>query len=137
MPRNSINAERMPNEPGIIPKFSTILLFGLIYLCKKLRRENAVYVCRFTHGGDTFPLRTTSHLEGSSGLREAYTKACPNSAKKFTAACLCHVMTPCQVLTIFKRVLDLHKFKNQVSQSFRPSHDAQIFEFHSHFLHGT
>ena len=37
MPRNSINAERMPNEPGIIPKFSTVLLFGLIYLCKKIK----------------------------------------------------------------------------------------------------
>ena len=72
----------MPNEPGIIPKFSTILLFGLIYLCKKLTRENAVYVCRFTHGGDTFPLGTRSLLEGSSDLQEAYTKACPNSAKK-------------------------------------------------------
>ena len=41
-----------------------------------------MYVCRFTHGGDTFPLGTTSLLEGSSGLQEAYTKACPNSAKK-------------------------------------------------------
>ena len=27
--------------------------------------------------------------------------------------------------------------KKQVSQSFWPSHDAQMFEFHSHFLHGT
>ena len=87
----------MPNEPGIIPKFSTILLFGLICVCTKLRREKAVYVCRFAHGGDTFPLGTTSLLEGSSGLQEAYTKACPNSAKKITAACWCHVMTPCQV----------------------------------------
>ena len=34
---------------------------------------------------------------GSSGLQEAYTKACPNSAKKITAACWWHVMTPCQV----------------------------------------
>ena len=47
-------------------------------------REKAVYVCRFAHGGDTFPLGTTSLLEGSSGLQEAYTKACPNSAKKIT-----------------------------------------------------
>ena len=70
-------------------------------------------------------------------LQEAYTKACPNSAKKITAACRCHVMTPCQVLMIFRRVLDLQEFKNQVSQSFRPSHDAQMFEFHSHLLHVT
>ena len=34
-PKNSINVEKMPNEHGIIPKFSTILLFGLICLCKK------------------------------------------------------------------------------------------------------
>ena len=72
----------MPNKPGIIPKFSMILLFGIIWLCKKLRREKAVYVSRFPHGGDTFPLGTMSLLEGSSGLQEAYTKACPNSAKK-------------------------------------------------------
>ena len=82
---------------GMIPKFSTILLLGLICLCKKIRREKAVYVCRFAHGGDTFPLGTTSLLEGSSGLQEAYTKACPNSAKNITVACWCHVMTPCQV----------------------------------------
>ena len=41
-----------------------------------------MYICRFAHGGDMFPLGTTSLLEGSSGLQEAYTKACPNSAKK-------------------------------------------------------
>ena len=44
----------MPNEPGIITKFSTILLLGLICLCKKLRREKALYVCHFAHRGDTF-----------------------------------------------------------------------------------
>ena len=38
---------------------------------------------------------------------------------------------------IFKRVLDLHELSNQVSQSLRPRHDAQMFEFHSHFLHWT
>ena len=38
---------------------------------------------------------------------------------------------------IFRRVLDLQELKNQVSQSFRPSHDAQMFEFHSHLFHGT
>ena len=56
-----------------------------------------MYVCRFAHGGGTFPLGTTSLLDGCSGLQEAYTKACPNSAKKFTQTCWCHVMTPCQV----------------------------------------
>ena len=71
----------MPNEPGIIPKFSMILLFGLICLCKKIKVGEGSYVCRFARGGDMFPLGTTSLLEGSSGLQEAYTKACPNLAK--------------------------------------------------------
>ena len=38
---------------------------------------------------------------------------------------------------IFSRVFNLQELKNQVSQSFRPSHDTQMFEFYSHFLHGT
>ena len=37
----------------------------------------------------------------------------------------------------FRRVLDLLEFKNQVSQCLRPSDGARVFEFHSHFLHGT
>ena len=41
-----------------------------------------MYACRFAQGGDTSPLGTTSFLEGSFGLQEAYIKACPNSAKK-------------------------------------------------------
>ena len=38
----------------------------------------------FAHGADTFPLRTMSLLERSSGLQDAYTKTCSNSAKVFT-----------------------------------------------------
>ena len=38
---------------------------------------------------------------------------------------------------ISRRVLDLQEFKNQVSQSFRPSHDTQMSEFLSHILQGT
>ena len=51
------------------------------------------------------------------------------------------MLVPCHdtmsSVMIFRRVLDLQELKNQVSQSFRPSHDAQMFEFHSHSLHGT
>ena len=97
MPRNTINVLKRPKEHAIIQNFTMELLFCLICLCKKLRREKAVYGCRFAHGGDMFPLGTTSLLEGSSGLQKAYTKACPNSAKKITATSWCHVMTPCQV----------------------------------------
>ena len=35
------------------------------------------------------------------------------------------------------RVLNFQEFKNQVSQCSRPSHDAQMFEFHLHFLYMT
>ena len=96
-----------------------------------------MYVCRFAHGGDTFPLGTMSLLEGSSGLQEAYTKACRNSAQKITPSMMvpCHDTMPS--FMIFRRVLDLQELKNQVCQSFRLSHDAQMFEFHSHLLHGT
>ena len=86
MPRNSINVSKRPNEPGIIPKFSMKLLFGLSFLCKKIK-DGERGLCRFAPGGGTFPLGTTSLFEGSSGLQEAYTKACPNSAKKIAAAC--------------------------------------------------
>ena len=47
----------------------------------------------------------------------------------------CHESMPS--FMIFRRVFDLQELKNQVPQSFRASHDAQMFEFHSHLLHGT
>ena len=47
----------------------------------------------------------------------------------------CHDTMPS--FMIFNLVLDLQELKNQVSQSFRLSHDTQMFEFYSHFLHGT
>ena len=47
----------------------------------------------------------------------------------------CHDTMPS--FMIFRRVLDLQELKNQVSQYFWPSHDVQMFEFYSHFLHGT
>ena len=47
----------------------------------------------------------------------------------------CHDTKPS--FMIFMRVFDLQELKNQVSQSFQPSHDGQMFEFQSHFLHGT
>ena len=51
-------------------------------MCKKIKAgEGSVRMC-FANGGDTFPLGTTSLLEGSSGLQGPYTKAFPNSAKK-------------------------------------------------------
>ena len=37
----------------------------------------------------------------------------------------------------FRRVLDLLKFKNKLSQRLRSNDDGKVFEIHSHFLHGT
>ena len=95
-----------------------------------------MYVCRFAHGGDTFPLRTTSLLEGRFGLQEAYTKLVPIWPKNYRNKLVpCHDTMPS--IMIFRRLLDLQELINEVSQSFWQSHTAQIFEFHSHFLHGT
>ena len=67
MPRSSINVLKGPNEPGIIPKFSTILLFGLIYLCKKIKAgegSTCTYVVSHTEV-------TRSISEPGAFLREA------------------------------------------------------------------
>ncbi len=37
----------------------------------------------------------------------------------------------------FGRVLDLLKFKNQVSQCLQPSDGGRVFDIHSHFLNET
>ena len=37
----------------------------------------------------------------------------------------------------FQACFGYQEIKNQVSQYFQPRHDAQMFEFHFHFLHGT
>ena len=82
-----------------------------------------MYVCCYAHGGDTFPLGTTSLLEGSSALQQAYTKACPSSAKNYRSMLVpCHDTMPS--FMIFRRVLDLQELKNQVSQSSRLIHDT-------------
>ena len=77
-----------------------------------------MHVCRFTPRGDMFLLETTSLLERSYGLQEAYTKIWSNSAKKNYHSMLvpCHDTMPS--FMIFKRVLDLQELKNQVSQCF-------------------
>ena len=95
-----------------------------------------MYACHFANGGDTFPLGTTSLLEGSSSLQEANTKACPNSAKK----------VPQHVGAMSGHHAKFHDFpvcfgftgiKKPSFSIFLVSHDAQMFEFHSHLLHGT
>ena len=78
----------------LVPCHDTITSFMIFRHVLELQElKNQVSQClNFARGGDTFPLGSTSHLEGSSGLQEAYTKACPNSAKNITAACWYHVV---------------------------------------------
>ena len=95
-----------------------------------------MYVCRFAHGDDTFPLGTTSLLEGSSGFKKLTPKLVPIRPKKL----------PQHVGAMSWHHAKFHDFqacfgftgiKKPSFQSFRASHDAQMFEFHSHLLHGT
>ena len=85
---------------------------------------------------------TRSLLEPRAFLREAPVcknltpKLVPIRPKNYRSMLVpCHDTMPS--FMIFRRVLDLQELKNQVSQSFQPSHDAHMFEFHFHFLHGT
>ena len=124
------------NEHGIIPKFSMVLLFGLICLCKEIRREKAVYVCCFAHGGDTSLSEPRALLREAPVRKRLTPKLVPIRPKKYRSMFVpCHDTMPS--FMIFRHVLDLQELKNQVSQSFRPSHNAHMFEFYSHFLHGT
>ena len=114
-----------------------ILLFGLIFLCKKLRREKAVYVSRFAHRGDTFLLGTKTMSPGCCALQEAYTKNLSKCSQFFYHNMLVPWNDTMPSFMIFRQVFNFQEFKNQVSQCSRPSHDTKMFEFHSHFLHGT
>ena len=112
-----------------------ILLFGLICWCKKIKAGEGS-VCHFAHAGHTFPLGTTSLLERSPSCKNLIPKLFPIRPKNYHSMLVpCHDTMPSYM--IFRRVFDLQELKDQVSQSFRPSHDAHMFEFHSHFLHQT
>ena len=124
------------NAKRIIPKFSTILLFGLICPCKKLRRQKAEYVCRFAHGV------THSLSDPRAFLREApFCKKLtpklvpirPKNLPQHVGAMSWHHAK----FHDFQVCFELHELKNQVYQSFRPSQYAHMFEFHSHLSHGT
>ena len=117
-------------------KISTILLFGLICPCKKIsRRRQCTYV--------------VSHTEVTSSLSEprAFLSKAP----------VCKKLTP-KLVPIRPKNLPQHlgsmswhhamfhdfqacfRFKGIKKPSFSifpASHDTKMFEFHSHFLHGT
>ena len=122
---------------GIIPKFSMILLFGLICLCKKIKAgEGSVRILFRTR---RWHVPSRNHEPSWGKLR--FARSLHQSLSQFGQKNYRSMLVPCHdtvpSFMIFRCVLDLQELKNQFSQSFRSSHDAQMFEFHSHFLHGT
>ena len=121
----------------IIPKYSTVLLFGLIWMCKKIKAgEGSV---RMSFRTRRWHVPSRNHEPSWGKLR--FARSLHQSLSQFGQKNYRSMLVPCHdtmpSFMIFRRVLDLQELKNQVSQSFRPSHDAQMFEFHSHLLHGT
>ena len=137
MPRNSINVQKRPNEPGIIPKFSMILLFGLICMCKKIKAGEGSVRMLFRTRRWHVPSR--NHEPSWGKLR--FARSLHQSLSQFSQKIYRGMLVPCHdtmpSFMIFKRVLDLQELKNQVFQYFQPRHDTRMFEFHSHFLHVT
>ena len=129
--------EKRPNEPGIIPKFSTIFLFGLICLCTKINAGEGSVRISFR----TRRWHVPSRNHEPSWRKLWFARSLHQSLSQFGQKNYRSMLVPCHdtmpSFMIFRRVLELQELKNQVSQSFRPSHDAQMFEFHSHFLNGT
>ena len=137
MRRNSINVYKRPNEPGIIPKFSTILLFGLICLCKRIKAGK----CSVRISFRTWRWHVPSRNHEPSWGKLRFARSLHQSLSQFGQKNFRSMLVPChdsmRSFMLFRHVLELQKLKNQVSQSFWLSHNTQMFEFHSHLLHGT
>ena len=120
----------MPNEPGIIPKFSTILLFGLICLCKRIKAGKCSVRISFRTWRWHVPSRNQEPSWGKLRFERSLHQGLSQFGQKNYRSMLvpCHDTMPS--FMIFRHVLDLQELKNQVSQSFWPSHVAQMFEFH-------
>ena len=88
----------MPNESGIIPNFSMILLFGLICLCKKIKAGEGNVRMSFRTRRWHVPSRNHEpSWEKIRFARSLHQSLSQFGQKKITASCWCHVMTPCQV----------------------------------------
>ena len=81
--------------------------------------------------GGTFPIETITLV-----VRSLYPNL-PQMRQEFYHDMLMLLHDRMPSFMNFRRVLDLLEFKNQVSQCLRPSDGGQMFEIHSHFLHGT
>ena len=78
------------------------------------------------------PERSSELLRFARNLHESLSQFGQRNYRSMLVPC--HGTMPS--FMILRRVWDLQEFKNQVYQCFRPSHDAQMFEFHSHSCMG-
>ena len=109
-----------------------VVLFGLICLCKKSKAgEGSVRMSLRTRRRHV-PSR--NHKPSWGKLR--FARSLQQSLSQFGQRNYRSILVPCHdtisSFMIFRCVLELQELKNQVSQSLQLSHDAQMFEFHSH-----
>ena len=88
---------KMPNEPRIIPNFSTILLFGLICVCKTIKAGEGSVRTSFHTRRWHVPSRNHEPSWGKLQFARSLHESLSQFGQKFTVACWCHVMGPCQV----------------------------------------
>ena len=121
----------------IIPKFNTILLFGLICMCKKIKAGEGIV----RMASRTRRWHVPSHNHKPPWENLPFARSLYQNLFQFGQKIYQNMLVPWHDtmpnFMIFSHVLDLQELKNQVSQSLRPSHDAQMFEFNSQFLHET
>ena len=120
---------KRPNKHVIIPKFSTILLFGLICPCKNIKAGEGSVLMSFRTRRWHVPSRNHKPSWGKLRFARILHQSLSQLGQKIYRSMLvpCHDTMPS--FMIFRRVLDLQELKNQVSQSFRPSHDASCLNF--------
>ena len=111
MPRNFIN--KRPNDPGIIPKFSTVLPFGLIYPCKNIKaREGGVHMSFSTR---RWHVPSRNHKPSWGKLQ--FARSLYQSLSQFGPKIYHIMLVPCHdtmpSFMIFRRVLDLKELKNK------------------------
>ena len=109
----------MPNEHGIIPKFSTILLFGLICMCKKIKAgEGSV---RMSFRTRRWHIPSRNHEPSWGKLR--FARSLHQSLSQFSQKNYRSMLVPCHdtmpSFMIFKRVLDLQELKKPSFSIFR------------------
>ena len=100
-------------EPEIIPKFSTILLFGLICVCKKIKAGEGSVRMSFRTRRWHVPSRNNE----SSWGKLRFARSLHQSLSQFGQKNYCSMFVPCHdtmpSFMIFRRVLELQELKTK------------------------